>query len=95
MEAIPPWVSNLADEDLVFVKRFILASGSLKAVAGEYGVSYPTIRLRLNRIVEKIKASDQEADPYVLLIKQLALNGGVDMESARVLISAYRKEREK
>ena len=33
MTNIPPWVAELEDEDLAFVKKFILASGSLKEVA--------------------------------------------------------------
>ena len=47
MTMIPPWMSNLDDEDMTFIKRFLLASGSMKEVAAQYGVSYPTVRLRL------------------------------------------------
>ncbi|MFR7651786.1 MAG: DUF2089 family protein, partial [Eggerthella lenta] len=32
---------DLDDEDVAFVKRFLLASGSLKEVARQYGVTYP------------------------------------------------------
>ena len=46
MTMIPPWMSNLDDEDMTFIKRFLLASGSMKEVAAQYGVSYPTVRLR-------------------------------------------------
>jgi len=52
------WVDFLEEEDLVFVKRFILVSGSLKELAGAYDVSYPTLRLRLDRLIEKIKILD-------------------------------------
>ena len=41
----PPWMADLDDEDVSFIKRFVLASGSLKEIASEYGVSYPTVRL--------------------------------------------------
>ena len=58
MSNIPPWVAELEDEDLAFVKRFILASGSLKEVASLYGVSYPTVRLRLDRLIQKIKLTE-------------------------------------
>ena len=40
------WMNFLEDEDLAFVKRFILFSGSLKDLADAYNVSYPTLRLR-------------------------------------------------
>ena len=39
------WINVLSDEDLSFLKRFVLASGSLKDLAAAYGVTYPTIRL--------------------------------------------------
>ena len=56
MTMIPPWMSNLDDEDMTFIKRFLLASGSMKEVAAQYGVSYPTVRLRLDRLIQKIQA---------------------------------------
>ena len=48
------WVDYLSDEDLAFLRRFVLASGSLKEVAAGYGISYPTVRLRLDRLIAKI-----------------------------------------
>ena len=75
--------------------RIVLASGSLKEVAAQYGVTYPTVRLRLDRLIEKIRLGEQaEADPYVALVKRLALDGRMDYDTARLLISAYRKTRE-
>ena len=47
IEMIPEWLANLEEEDVAFIKRFLLASGSLKEIAAQYGVSYPTVRLRL------------------------------------------------
>ena len=41
------WIDHLSPDDLAFLRRFLLASGTLKQLAQEYGVSYPTIRLRL------------------------------------------------
>ena len=52
------WLTRLNDEDESFIKRFILASGSLKELAEAYGISYPTVRLRLDRLIEKIKILD-------------------------------------
>ena len=39
MTNMPPWMADLDEQDLTFVKRFLLASGSLKEVAAQYGVS--------------------------------------------------------
>ena len=95
MTNIPPWVAELEDEDLAFVKKFILASGSLKEVASVYGVSYPTVRLRLDRLIQKIHLSETtEADPYVSLVKRLAVDDKLDFDTAKVLITEYRKIKE-
>ena len=95
MTNIPPWVAELEDEDLAFVKKFILSSGSLKEVASVYGVSYPTVRLRLDRLIQKIHLSETtEADPYVSLVKRLAVDDKLDFDTAKILITEYRKMKE-
>ena len=95
MTTIPGWMAELEDEDLAFVKKFILASGSLKEVASVYGVSYPTVRLRLDRLIQKIKLSETtEADPYVSLVKRLAVDDKLDFDTAKILITEYRKMKE-
>lgn len=95
MTSIPAWMAALEDQDLTFIKKFILASGSLKEVASVYGVSYPTVRLRLDRLIQKIQLTETaEADPYVSLIKRLAVDDKLDVETARLLLQAYRKTKE-
>ena len=92
MDIIPDWLSALEDEDLVFIKKFILASGSLKEMANQYGVTYPTVRLRLDRLIQKIQIGEQAgADPYVSLIKRLAVNDKLDFDTAKLLISQYKQ----
>ncbi|MCI9512516.1 DUF2089 family protein [Oscillospiraceae bacterium 50-60] len=92
MENIPIWLADLEDEDAAFIKKFVLASGSLKEVAALYGVSYPTVRLRLDRLIQKIKISETaEADPYVSLVKRLAVDDKLDFDTAKILIGEYRK----
>lgn len=92
MENIPIWLADLEDEDAAFIKKFVLASGSLKEVAALYGVSYPTVRLRLDRLIQKIKISETaEADPYVSLVKRLAVDDKLDFDTAKILIAAYRE----
>ena len=95
ISVVPEWMAELEEEDVAFIRRFLLASGSLKEVAGEYGVSYPTVRLRLDRLIQKVRlAEDRAADPYVALIKRLAVNEKIDFDAAKLLISEYRKARE-
>lgn len=92
IEVVPEWMADLEDEDVVFIKNFLLASGSLKEIAKEYDVTYPTVRLRLDRLIQKIKINeDREDDPYISLIKRLAVNDNLDFDTAKILINEYRK----
>lgn len=92
LQVIPEWMADLEDEDVTFVKKFLLASGSLKEMARQYGVTYPTVRLRLDRLIQKIKLSEgTKKEPYIALIKQLALNDKLDFETAKLLIAEYKK----
>lgn len=92
LQVIPEWIVNLDDEDVSFIKKFLLASGSLKEMARQYEVTYPTVRLRLDKLIQKIKISDNtENEPYIALIKRLAINDKLDFDTAKVLISEYKK----
>ena len=92
LQVIPEWIVNLEDEDVAFIKRFLLASGSLKEMANQYGVTYPTVRLRLDKLIQKIKVSENtENEPYIALIKRLAIQDKLDFDTAKVLIGEYKK----
>ena len=90
------WTDFLSDEDLAFVKRFVLASGSLKAMAEAYGVSYPTVRLRLDRLIEKIKIRDEVeiTSEFERILRVQYAEGKIDMATLKVLLAAHRKEME-
>lgn len=89
----PKWLQALSDEDLQFLKRFILSSGSLKALAQEYDISYPTVRTRLDRLIEKVKAADRSnyEDEFHRVIQILAADGSVAPSIAKQLIKAHKK----
>lgn len=96
LQVIPEWIVNLDDEDVSFIKKFLLASGSLKEMAGQYKVTYPTVRLRLDKLIQKIRISDDtESEPYIALIKRLAINDKLDFDTAKILISEYKKNQRK
>lgn len=90
---IPPWLAVLDDEDIHFIRRFVLASGSLKALATEYGVSYPTLRNRLDRLIEKVRAVENGAseDPFQQMLRVMVAGGKLNAESARKLMQAHRE----
>ena len=95
MATMPVWMAELEDEDVTFIKKFLLSSGSLKEVAALYGVSYPTVRLRLDRLIQKIQLTESaEADPYVSLVKRLAVDDKLDFDTAKLLITEYRRTKE-
>ena len=50
-----PRLYRLASDEQQFAELFILASGSLKKMAGLLGVSYPTVRSRLDKLIEKLQ----------------------------------------
>lgn len=96
IELLPEWMAGLEEEDVAFIKKFILASGSLKEMAGQYGVTYPTVRLRLDRLIQKIRLTeDTAADPYIATVKRLAMNERLDLDTAKVLIAEYKKTKNK
>lgn len=95
IEIVPEWMLNLDDEDVSFIKKFILASGSLKEIANQYSVTYPTVRLRLDKLIQKIQISeDNTNEPYISLVKRLVVDDKLDFDTAKILISEYKKMKE-
>jgi len=99
-DGLPPWLADLDEEDLQFIRRLVLGSGSLKALAEAYGVSYPTVRARLDRLIAKVKAAEDVSlsDPFRRRIAILVADGRLEPSAARELIRAHTqtlREREK
>lgn len=94
IQIVPEWMINLDDEDVSFIKKFILASGSLKEIAKSYGVTYPTVRLRLDKLIQKIQINEENTnEPYISLIKRFAVDEKIDFDTAKILINEYKKIR--
>jgi len=90
-EQLPGWLTALNQDDLQFLKRLLLLSGSLKALATEYGISYPTVRARLDRLIAKVQAADDPAptDPFHRRLQILLADGRIARDAAKELIEAY------
>ena len=62
---LPP-LASLSAEDQIFVMAFVRCHGSIKEMEEMFGISYPTVKNRINRIarqlefVEIVKVSPQE-----------------------------------
>jgi hypothetical protein len=90
------WVDFLSPEDLAFLKRFILASGSQKELAQAYSVSYPTVRLRLSRLIEKIRVLDDPGieSAFERLVRSQFAEGRIDQSTMDSLLRAHHAELE-
>lgn len=90
------WIDLLDDEDLSFLKRFVLASGSLKELAAAYGVSYPTVRLRLDRLIAKVQVYDSQKkmSAFERTARGLLADGSIDQPTLKKLLEAHQKELE-
>ena len=68
--------------------RLVLASGSLKDLAGSYGVSYPTIRAKLDRLIERLQGilAGREPDPMAERLADLVEKGEMTPSAARSLL---------
>ena len=88
---LPPWLAHLEDEDYQFLKRFVLSSGSLKELASGYEVSYPTIRVRLDQLIERIKALDVSppSDAFDARVRKLVAQGELSTTLAKDLLRVH------
>jgi len=89
---LPPWLEALDEDDVQFLRRFVLSSGSLKALCDEYGVSYPTLRARLDRLIAKVQAVEdpKAADAFERTLRVLVADGKIGPGPARELLRAHR-----
>lgn len=89
----PAWVVALNDDDLLFLKRFLLSSGSLKELAGVYGVTYPTIRSRLDKLIARVNAVEATAtdDAFEALVDTLVEQGVLVTGTGRALIQTHKR----
>lgn len=88
----PSWISDLNEEEIEFIKFFILSSGSIKELATIYLTSYPTLRKQLDKLIQKIRISERkENDNIIQLIQQLEKEGRIDQEIADTVVQEYGK----
>ena len=84
----------LPREDLDLVVELVLQSGSLKGLAESYGVSYPTIRGRLDRVIERLRAivAGRSPDEMTELLAALVERGELSASGARRIREAVRRD---
>jgi hypothetical protein len=60
---VPPQLARLTLDDQVFVVAFLRSHGSIKEMEQVFGVSYPTIKARLNRIAGQLEFVETNPSP--------------------------------
>ena len=87
------WFIVLEEEDQAFIRQFVLASGSLKQLAKVYGVSYPTVRIRLDKIIQKIQLTEEQGkNHFEVKIMQMVIDGKISLEIGKEIIEQYKEE---
>jgi len=93
-DEVPAWILSLDKESVEFIRKFIINSGSLKNISKIYGVSYPTVRTKLDTLIKKIELNSKTEDvEFVNMIKNLVIDERLSLETAKLIIDKYKDER--
>jgi hypothetical protein len=77
-----PELARLSAEDQVFVAAFVRSHGSIKEMEQVFGVSYPTIKARLNRISERLTFVEVDVGPPTSEVLERLSRGEIDADAA-------------
>jgi hypothetical protein len=77
-----PELARLSLEDQVFVTAFLRSHGSIKDMEQTFGVSYPTIKARLNRIAGQLEFIDTNPSPSRAEVLERLKNGEISAADA-------------
>ena len=77
-----PELARLGLDDQVFVVAFLRSHGSIKEMEQTFGVSYPTIKARLNRIAGQLEFVDTNPSPSRTEVLERLKNGEITAEEA-------------
>ena len=78
----PPELARLSAEDQVFVAAFVRSHGSIKEMEQVFGVSYPTIKARLNRIASALSFIETDPKPSRAEVLERLKRGEISAEQA-------------
>jgi len=81
-EFVLPQLARLSLEDQVFITAFVRSHGSIKEMEQTFGVSYPTIKARLNRIAGQLEFIDVNPAPPRAEVLERLRSGEITAEEA-------------
>jgi len=77
-----PKLAQLAAEDQVFVAAFVRSHGSIKEMEATFGVSYPTVKARLNRIAASLELVELDPKPSRAEVLERLKRGEITADQA-------------
>lgn len=77
-----PQLARLSLEDQVFITAFVRCHGSIKEMEQIFGVSYPTIKSRLNRLAASLEFVDTNPSPSRAEILDRLKSGAISAQDA-------------
>ena len=83
-----PQLARLSADDQIFVAAFVRSHGSIKEMEQVFGVSYPTIKGRLNRIAAALEFIDTSPAPARGEILDRLSRGEITAQDAIALLEA-------
>src|SRR5277367_3732441 len=86
----PPQLARLPADDQVFIAAFVRSHGSIKEMEQVFGVSYPTIKARLNRIAASLEFVDTSPAPAKGEVLDRLAAGEITAEEAIAALEAGR-----
>lgn len=86
----PPQLAQLNVEDQIFVTAFVRCHGSIKEMERTFGVSYPTIKARLNRITQMLDFVETDPAPSSADVVDRLRRGEITAQQALSELEARR-----
>ena len=77
-----PTLARLSAEDQVFVMAFIQCHGSIKDMEQMFGISYPTVKNRLNKLAGMLELVETHPSPSQEDILSELESGGITAAEA-------------
>ena len=78
----PPQLAQLDVEDQIFVTAFVRCHGSIKEMERIFGVSYPTVKSRLNRITQQLDFVETDPAPSRAEVVERLRRGEISAQQA-------------